>query len=580
MTYKVKKMQSKLQEYYKTLENISLVHSDVDEKRKELKNIVDDFYRYTQGISIDEKVLQQNKELSSLLVSTVDNIKKATISWVDDFNTMLEKEKFRSELENYFIVIIFGKVKAGKSSLGNFIAKNRLDTQKINFFKYDEAGKEQTIKKLQEIEDDGFATANLECTVEIQGFKLSSMAWIDTPGLGSMVEENGELAKEYIQSADYIIYPTNSSSPLQQDEKAQLKELFEQNKKVTICITKSDDAEEDECECGSLDGCQNCNKGIVKVLKNKPQSSREKQEQWVKDELKDILGKKESSLLGDVLSLSVHTAKAGLKNNDKDLFYGSNVTRFYDLMTDVVKNKAKALKENTPYDGLKSFIDNDVLGITNSKTDKGISVLKSSIQEFENKVIQHIQEFKNIQENLNTDIMVQIDSIVSKHIPSLTKSNTQEIFTKIDNELNTKISDMVDENIKSIMSNFSVSLSSLNSSLESSNNFAIKDKYETIKVSYDDTGAVRDFFNKVTFGFVEREYSTIKEKVYIGDNKNEIIANFKENRLNGFINLAKDNYNDIEQNFFIPLQQISIELKTSIDKLNTTVLKFKDTLKG
>ena len=34
------------------------------------------------------------------------------------------------------------------------------------------------------------------------------MAWIDTPGLGSMVEENGELAKEYIQSADYNIYPT------------------------------------------------------------------------------------------------------------------------------------------------------------------------------------------------------------------------------------------------------------------------------------------------------------------------------------------------------------------------------------
>ncbi len=232
-------MKSKLEDYYTALNSISLTTSNVDTKRDELKKIVDGFYRYTLGISVDKKVLQQNKELSSLLTSTVQSVKKATSLWVDSFHIMLEKEKFRSDLENYFIVIIFGKVKAGKSSLGNFIAKNKPQTQNINFFKYDEAGKEEAIKTLQEIDDDGFATANLECTIEIQGFKLSSMAWIDTPGLGSMVEENGALAKEYIQSADYIIYPTNSSSPLQQDEKAQLKELFEQNKKVTICITKS-----------------------------------------------------------------------------------------------------------------------------------------------------------------------------------------------------------------------------------------------------------------------------------------------------------------------------------------------------
>ena len=187
----------------------------------------------------------------------------------------------------YYIVIIFGKVKAGKSSLGNFIAHNRLASQDINFFKYDKAGNEEAIKKLEEIDEnsEGFATANMECTVEIQGFKLSGMAWVDTPGLGSMVEENGDLAKEYIQSADYVIYPTNSSSPLQQDEKEQLRELFEQNKKVTICITKSDDTEEDE-----VDG------ELVKVLMNKTKENRAKQEEWVKSDMGKILGEKENAL--------------------------------------------------------------------------------------------------------------------------------------------------------------------------------------------------------------------------------------------------------------------------------------------
>jgi len=570
-------MLSKLQEYYKTLDSISLVTSDVNERREELKKIVDDFYRYTQSISIDEKVLQQNKELSSLLVTTVDSIKQATLSWIANFNTMLEKEKFRSELENYFIVIIFGKVKAGKSSLGNFIAQNRLKNQEINFFKYDEAGNEESIKKLEEIEDDGFATANLECTVEIQGFKLSSMAWIDTPGLGSMVEENGELAKEYIQSADYIIYPTNSSSPLQQDEKAQLKELFEQNKKVTICITKSDDSEEDECECGSLDGCPKCNKGIIKVLKNKPQSSRKKQEQWVKDELKDILGKKQNALLGDVLSLSVHTAKAGLENGDEEMFKNSGITSFYTLMNDVLQTKAKSLKENTPYDGLKSFIDNDILGSTNSKS-VNIATLKASIQKFEDQIDENIEVFQTIKENLNSDIMVQIDAITSKYISSLTKSNTSSIFKQIDDELNHTISEMVNENIKNIMSNFSVSLNTLNSSLKSSDSFTIKDKYKTIKVKYDDTGAIRNILNKATFGLVERSYSSMKEKVHIGDNKNEIIANFKANRLKSFMSVAKENYSIIENEFFIPLQRISQDLKSHIYQLTVTVEKFKNNL--
>jgi uncharacterized FlaG/YvyC family protein len=245
-------------------------------------------------------------------------------------------------------------------------------------------------------------------------------------------------------------------------------------------------------------------------------------------------------------------------------------------MTDVVENKAKALKENTPYDGLKSFIDNDILGIDNSTT--GIPTLKHNIQELESKINQNIKEFQTLQENLNTDIMVQIDSIVTKHIVSLSKSNTKEIFRKIDNELNTTIATMIEENIRNIMSNFSTSLKNLNSSLKSSDNFEIEDKYETIKVRYDDTGAVRNFFNKVTLGLVERTYSTMKEEVYVGNNKNEIIANFKSNRLESFMNVAKDNYNSIESDFFIPLQQIVIELKKSIKKLTSSIEKFKDNL--
>jgi len=563
-------MQSKLEEYYKSLDDVSLVNSSVDKKREELKNIVDDFYKYTQTISVNKQLLEQNQELGSLLEKTINTIKDATSNWINNFNKLLEKEKFRSELENYFIVIIFGKVKAGKSSLGNFIAKNKLPHQKVNFFKYDEAGKEQSIKKLEEIdESDGFATANLECTTEIQGFKLSSMAWIDTPGLGSMVEENGDLAKEYIQSADYIIYPTNSSSPLQQDEKAQLKELFEQNKKVTICITKSDDTEEDECECGSENGCPKCNNGIITILKNKSQENRYKQEQWVKNELNDILGKQKDSLLGDVISISVYTAKAGLEKNDKKLYEDSNIEKFYSLMQDVVKHKAKSLKKNTPYDGLKSFVNNEI----------DISILQNTILTFEKQMQDSIDEFKNIKDTLDSDITVHINHIVAKYTSQINKSNATKIFKQIDNELNELVSTMIEENIQKIMSNFNTTLNSLKNSLSSSDDFTIEDKYETIKVKYDNTGAVRNMLNKITFGLVEREYKTIREEVYIGDNTNEIISEFKKDRLKGFIKVAKENYESVEKDFFHNLQKISIDIKTHLQKLTQEIEKFQNSLK-
>ena len=99
--------------------------------------------------------------------------------------------------------------------------------QKNEFFRYDKAGQEQKAEELQEIDEDdeAFNTDTLEATAEIQGFRLDSLAWIDTPGLGSMTTINGKLAQKYIESADFIIFPTNSDSAFQRDEKEEVKKL-------------------------------------------------------------------------------------------------------------------------------------------------------------------------------------------------------------------------------------------------------------------------------------------------------------------------------------------------------------------
>lgn len=197
--------------FYSGLNKITPINQNLDEERDKLFSIIKKFNDKIQDITLDNNIKEKNKDLGEILEQTLIKLKKSSNIWVDEFEKILQQEKFRNELENNFIVIVFGKVKAGKSSLGNFIAKNNTTNDKATFFIYDEAGNTQDVKELKEIEgEDEFATDNLECTKSIQGFKLNGLAWIDTPGLGSMVKANGDLAKTYINSADYIIFPANS----------------------------------------------------------------------------------------------------------------------------------------------------------------------------------------------------------------------------------------------------------------------------------------------------------------------------------------------------------------------------------
>jgi hypothetical protein len=567
---------AKLDEFYKSLDSINIVNSNLDKKRDELKTIIGSFNNNIQNRIVDKKLSEQNEQLGALLNNTIDKLKNSSSIWVDNFTKLLEREKFRSDLENYFIIIIFGKVKAGKSSLGNFIAKNNTTDKKPTFFKYDEAGKEQTIKKLQEIdENDEFDTNNLECTIEIQGFKLNGLAWIDTPGLGSMVEANGNLAKEYIQSADYIIYPTSSNAPLLQDEIPQINELFEQNKPVSICITKSDTKERLKDENGKYKRDENGN--IAKFLINKSSEDRLNQERYVKEEINKI-AKDNNSNIGDIYSISAHTANESLRQKDEELFDNSNMPKFYELITEVVKEKASLLKASTPYNGLLSFIDNDLF----ADNDKGSSLksLESSLSYFDTQVQEANERFEIIKQNTNNDIESEIDFVVTKYMSEIDKTNSKEKFLLIDNELSQSVSAQINKNISETLANFNISLDSLCDSLGKENDFEIKDEYKEIKVSYDDTGFFRNIGNKVTFGAIGRSYDSVKESVLVGDNKEEMILKFKKDRTKAYMQSAISNYDMIVDTFFNPLTSISNEIKKDINSLEQNIVAYKNNLKG
>jgi len=557
---------SKLDEFYTSLDSINIHNTNLDQKRDELKNIIDTFDNHINTKSVSKELIAQNKQLGGLLESSLLRLKEQSSRWVENFSILLEREKFRSDLENYFIVIIFGKVKAGKSSLGNFIAKNNTSNNKATFFKYDEAGNEEEIKKLEEIDDDnGFATNNLECTIEIQGFKLSGLAWIDTPGLGSMVEANGELAKKYIQSADYIIYPTSSDAPMQQDEIAQIQELFEQKKQVTICITKSDTKEKRKDSNGKY--IKDSKGKIANFLVNKSNNARNSQEQSARNDIKKLNGGDDSQL-GKIFSISAHTAQKGLDKEDSLLFDQSNISKFYELITEVIKQKASTIKSKTPYNGIIAFIDNEL--------NKSIYALEGYMNSFNAQIKEANDRFDIIKKNTDAEIESEIDFIISKEIHSINKDNIREKFREIDAVLSKNISSIVNNNIKEILQGFNASLSSLDSTLNSSDEFEIKDEYRDIEVWYED----RSFLNIVTFGLLGESSDSMTERVIVGNNKEEMIFKFKKDRISGYIEVAKENYHMVQKSLFIPLRELSDEIGSEVDKLKLHIDDYKTRLRS
>lgn len=113
--------------FYNELDRIEVINSSLDNKRQILSGFVDELKKDLSNITLDDDLRKTNEELSKMFDEIVSLSKDSIEDWEDKFQQMLAQEKFRSDLANHFIVMIFGRVKAGKSYLGNFIAKHRAE---------------------------------------------------------------------------------------------------------------------------------------------------------------------------------------------------------------------------------------------------------------------------------------------------------------------------------------------------------------------------------------------------------------------------------------------------------------------
>ena len=142
--------------------------------------------------------------------------------------------------------------------------------------------------------------------------------------------------------------------------------------------------------------------------------NRQKQEVFVKEEIYKLIPKDKEYILGDIFSISTHTAKKGLDSSDNELFEDSNIPKFYELLTDVIKDKASKLKADTPYEGLKSFIDFNILGSDIIKQNSSIKNIKLQLSSLDP----------------NSEEYTSLNSQLSGLETNLNNLNTMKMFSK------------------------------------------------------------------------------------------------------------------------------------------------------
>lgn len=252
-------------------------------------------------------------------------------------------KQFSDTMSDRMVLLVFGKVNAGKSSFCNFLARR--------FAAYGHAVQYFSLENGQRVlRDAPFKEGATETTACIQGVELGDqLVLLDTPGLHSVTEENGDLTRRYLDAADAVLWLTSSAAPGQVQELQQLREELGLGKPLQAVITRSDRQELDENADGEL----------VSTLFNKTPENRRLQEQDVHKRASEYLQQAcmNTGLLRAPISVSAHCAEGAAGQPDE-----LEKSGFEELFGALLKlaDQARTYKSTKPLQMASNFIQKKV----------------------------------------------------------------------------------------------------------------------------------------------------------------------------------------------------------------------------
>ena len=188
---------------------------------------------------LDEKIAEGMTEERELLKSLRDLLIKQDFedSVVDQVTGLV------GHLEELFLLVIVGEVKAGKSTFINSLLNSDVckvgaipTTDKIHVLKYGDVEKERVIEE--------FLVENMSPHEPLKTINI-----VDTPGTNSIVKRHGEITESFIPRCDLVLFTTSVDRPFTETEREFLEFIVEGwARKIIFVITKKDQKEPHELD--------------------------------------------------------------------------------------------------------------------------------------------------------------------------------------------------------------------------------------------------------------------------------------------------------------------------------------------
>jgi|GEM_PF-535297 len=325
----------------------------VDNREKNIKEALDSLDRLRSVSPWDYSNFPSEHPFLSFAKACQKCLDERFEEWISKVRDYDRNTHFRSTFGDSLLIFVYGKVKAGKSSLGNYLAYGRTepDPQLIADAELKPIFFSETSTNLCEQTDNEqirlngrFGVDVVEATSSIQGFRLPGMTWIDSPGLHSVNAANGKLTKGYVDCADLVIFLSNSESPGRRSDLEEAVGLLRKGKNVTVLITGSDTTDVDVDDEGEL----------VKRLIMKGDGDRQQQISYVTQAIRESA----PDLTLDkvrVHSISACYAEAGTAEEQAGRWRDSGLAGFAADIERLARAEGLQIKRQVPMKNLQTF---------------------------------------------------------------------------------------------------------------------------------------------------------------------------------------------------------------------------------
>ncbi|MFW1709903.1 hypothetical protein ACEV9W_10535 [Vibrio parahaemolyticus] len=419
-----------------------------------------------------------NNPVEKFIQVNFEQIHALMAMWEKKVNSYQTNLEFRKDFGDSLLVFVYGKVKAGKSSLGNYIATGQSDPTPEWLESLDEKlHKPQFFKEAQNTEfgevidySKGFAVGTSETTSCIQGFRTPGFTWVDSPGLHSINGANGDLAKQYSDSADLIVYPCNSAQPGRRSDFEELRKLILAKKRIMVLITRCSEEEVVDFD----------EEGVpITELVMKSDKNRADQEQYLKQELDLLCDELGEYIDTSALSISVHYAQH--YGNSAEAMKHSGMQNFFDNLSALIESEGIELKKQVPQKNLHalySLLVSEDSELSVAKIDEQVSTALNAI---EKSVAALKFDTEKVQAEIAFEFSFMLDELVDKHAATKdTKALNQEFSTFIDNLISERYDPVLDKHCSEALGN----LKGLTTAIAEQGGIAFEDVEREIEINY------------------------------------------------------------------------------------------------